>query len=304
MAFDLAKLKKTSGKASLEKLTAELAKIGQKQQGAQDDRFWKPTVDKAENGYAVVRFLPSHSEDNDTPFVRLWDHGFQGPSGSWYFENSLTTIGKQDPVSEYNSKLWNTGLESDKDLARKYKRRLHFISRVYVITDQGNPENEGKVFYWKYGKKIFQKLEGAMNPEFADEEPFDPFHLWEGADFKIKIRKVEGYRNYDKSEFADVKPLADDKVIAAIMEQAEALPLLPFIAPDQFKSYDELKAKFESVMSGTQQFSKAEDLEAKEYKEPPKRTAKASAKKEPVPFDVDEDEDDETKKFFATLNED
>jgi hypothetical protein len=309
MALDFAKLKKASGKASLEKLTTELQKIGQKQtQGGQDDRFWKPTVDKAENGYAVLRFLPAHSEDNDTPFIRLWDHGFQGPSGSWYFENSLTTIGKQDPVSEYNSKLWNSGSEADKELARKYKRRLHFLARVYIVTDQGNPDNEGKIFYWKFGKKIFQKLEEAMNPEFADEDPMNPFDLWEGADFKLKIRKVEGYRNYDKSEFAKPGALANDDTMASIMEQAEAYPLLTFLAPSQFKPYDELKAKFEKVLGldgSAPNHSKAEDLEEEQEEYVAPKAAKSKpAKATPAPFDVDEDEDDETKKFFDSLNED
>jgi len=296
---DFTKLKNKSGKASLEKLTQELSKLSQKQHGGKDERFWKPTVDKAGNGYAVLRFLPAHDDDDDKEFVRLWDHGFQGPSGSWYFENSLTTIGKADPVSEFNSKLWNTGLESDKDLARKYRRRLNFIVRIFVVTDKGNPENEGKVFYWKIGKKLFKKLEEAMNPEFEDETPLNPFDLWEGANFLLKIRQVEGYRNYDKSEFSKQGPLAADDEMFAIMEQADALPLLPFIAPDQFKAYDVLKEKFEKVLSGVP----GPQLKAADNVQTDAPVIK-SMEARPLPEMNPEDEDDETTKWFASLAED
>lgn len=298
---DFAKLRANSGKAALDKLSQELQKIGQKQQGGQDDRFWKPTVDKAGNGYAVLRFIPAHDDDNDTNFIRLWDHGFQGPSGSWYFENSLTTLSKPDPVSEYNSKLWNSGLESDKELARKYKRRLHFIARVFIVTDKGNPENEGKVFYWKFGKKLFKKLEEAMNPEFEDETPLNPFDLWEGANFLLKIRQVEGYRNYDKSEFSKQGALAADEEMLAIMERAETLPLLTFLAPSEFKSYDVLKEKFEKVMGAAPSGSaRATDLEQEEA--PAIRTAEARhapARQQAV--SIPDEEDDETSKWFASL---
>lgn len=299
---DFARLKANSGKAALDKLANELQKIGQRQQGGADERFWKPTVDKAGNGYAVLRLLPSHDDDNDTPFIRLFDHGFQGPSGSWYFENSLTTLGKADPVSEHNSKLWNSGLESDKDLARKYKRRLGFIVRVFVVTDKGNPENEGKVFYWKIGKKLFKKVEEAMNPEFEDETPFNPFDLWEGANFLLKIRQVEGYRNYDKSEFSKQGPFASDDEMQAVMERADALPLLTFLAPDQFKSYDALKEKFEKVMGAAPAgAARAADLETADAPSPARAEARKPAAKELV---VDDADDDETAKWFKELAED
>ena len=162
-----------------------------------DDRIWKPTVDKAGNGYAVIRFLPG-TEDS-LPFVRYWDHGFKGPTGQWYIENSLTSIGQPDPVGELNSRLWNSGIESDKDRARTQKRRLHYVTNIYVVSDPSAPQNEGKVFLYKFGKKIFDKIYDQMTPAFADEKPIDPFAMWEGADFKLKIRNVEVDRNYDKS---------------------------------------------------------------------------------------------------------
>lgn len=245
---DFSQLKKSSGKSSLDKLTSELNKLtgGGQTDNKKDDRFWYPNVDKAGNGYAVIRFLPPPPNE-DTPFVRIFEHGFQGPTGSWYIENSLTTIGKPDPVGELNNTLWNSGLDSDKEIARKQKRKLHFISNVYVITDQQNPENEGKVFLFKYGKKIFDKLNEAMNPEFADEDALNPFDFWEGANFKLKIRNVEGYRNYDKSEFA--KPTAlflDDDEMEAVWKKQHSLQ--EFIAPGKFKSYEELKAKLNKVL--------------------------------------------------------
>jgi len=245
---DFSQLRKNSGKSSLEKLTAELTKLssGGQADNKKDERMWYPAVDKAGNGYAVIRFLPPPAGE-DLPFVRVFEHGFQGPTGSWYIENSLTTIGKQDPVSEYNSALWNTGLDSDKEIARKQKRKLTYMSNVFVITDQQNPENEGKVFLFKYGKKIFDKLNEAMNPEFADEDAMNPFDLWEGANFKLKIRNVEGYRNYDKSEFAKPAPLdADDSVMETIWKKEHSLS--DFIDPSKFKSYDELKAKMHKVL--------------------------------------------------------
>ena len=245
--MDFSQLKKTSGKSSLEKLTAELNKVsGAQTEKKNDERFWYPAVDKAGNGYAVIRFLPAPAGE-DVPFIRLFEHGFQGPTGSWYIENSLTTIGKQDPVSEYNSQLWNSGIESDKEIARKQKRKLTYISNVLVITDQQNPENEGKVFLFRYGKKIFDKLNDVMNPQFGDEEAINPFDLWAGANFKLKIRNVEGYRNYDKSEFAKQGPLSDDDSELESIWKKEH-PLKPFLDSSNFKSYDDLKAKLHRVL--------------------------------------------------------
>lgn len=247
---DFAKLKSMSGKKSIEQMSASLSKMATNsdQKGRNDDRFWTPTVDKAGNGYAVIRFLPAPGTEED-PFVRVFDHGFQGPGG-WYIENSLSTIGKPDPVGEYNSKLWNTGTEANKEIVRKQKRRLHYISNIYVGVDQGNPENEGKVFLFKYGKKIFDKLNEVMFPEFKDETPFNPFDLWGGANFKLKIRNVEGYRNYDKSEFDNVRPLSDDDdVLQTVWKKEHSLQA--FLDLSNFKSYDELKARLNKVLGDT-----------------------------------------------------
>ncbi len=243
-SFGALKRNRTEG---FDKLTQSLNKLNQKSQGQNgpDERFWKPEVDKAGNGYAVIRFLPE-SEGEDVPFQRMWDHGFQGPGG-WYIENSLTTLGQKDPVSEYNSMLWNSGIDSNKDKARKQKRRLGFISNIYIVKDPSNPENEGKVFLYKYGKKIFDKLNEAMNPQFEDEKPVNPFDLWEGADFKLKIRNVEGYRNYDKSELDTPAPLFDeDSELESVWKSQYSL--VEFVDPSNFKTYEELQAKLNRVL--------------------------------------------------------
>ena len=217
--------------------------------GSKDDtRFWQPEVDKAGNGMAVIRFLPAPAADGDDalPWVRVFNHGFQGPGG-WYIENSLTTLNQKDPVSEYNSILWNSGIEANKEIARKQKRRLTYISNILVVSDPKNPENEGQIKLYKYGKKIFDKISEAMNPEFADETPLNPFDFWEGANFKIKIRQVEGYRNYDKSEFDSITPVdGDDEKLEAIWKKEYSLK--EFLEPKQFKSYDTLKAKLDKVL--------------------------------------------------------
>lgn len=295
---DFSKLKAMSGKKSLEVLTAELSKISSGQEGKKgDDRFWSPTVDKAGNGYAVIRFLPPPNNE-DVPFIRIFDHGFQGPSG-WYIENSLTTIGKNDPVSEYNSKLWNSGIEANKEIARKQKRRLHFISNIYVVTDSGNPANEGKVFLFKYGKKIFDKLNEAMNPQFEDEDAVNPFDLWAGANFKLKIRQVEGYRNYDKSEFDKVKPLLDDDEELEKVWKSEH-SLKEFLEIKNFKSYDELKDKLNKVLNeNVSAVTRAEEEDI-----PWARTESAPKQKaapEPKFRVADDDEDDESLEYFKNL---
>jgi hypothetical protein len=218
--------------------------------GSKDDtRFWQPEVDKAGNGMAVIRFLPAPAADGDDalPWVRVFNHGFQGPGG-WYIENSLTTLNQKDPVSEYNSILWNSGIEANKEIARKQKRRLTYISNILVVSDPKNPENEGQIKLYKYGKKIFDKISEAMNPEFADETPLNPFDFWEGANFKIKIRQVEGYRNYDKSEFDSITPVldGDDDKLEALWKKEYSLK--EFLDPKQFKSYDALKAKLDKVL--------------------------------------------------------
>ena len=214
-----------------------------------DERLWKANVDKAGNGYAVIRFLPA-PKGEELPWVRVWNHAFQGPTGQWYIENSLTTLNQKDPVSEYNSQLWNSGVESDKEIARKQKRKLQYYSNIYVVQDSANPENEGKVFLYRYGKKIFDKLMEAMQPAFEDETPMNPFDLWEGANFKLKIRKVDGYWNYDKSEFDSVTPLkSTDEELEAIWNSEHSLA--DFTASSNFKSYDELKTRLDAVLSGT-----------------------------------------------------
>jgi len=243
---DFSSLKKNRTK-TLDKLNSQLEKISSKSyQDPNAGKFWKPTRDKAGNGFAVIRFLPA-PQGEEMPFVRLWDHGFQGPTGLWYIENSLTTLSQDDPVSEFNSKLWNSGVESDKEQARKQKRRLKYTANIYVVKDSGNPENEGKVFLYQFGKKIFDKLNDLMNPTFEDEDPVNPFDLWEGANFRLKIRQFEGYPNYDKSEFDPAQPLSDDD---AELERiwGEQHSLEEIVSEKNFKSYAELKTKLYRVL--------------------------------------------------------
>ena len=286
---------KRDRKSNVDKLTSELSKLDSPQasNNNKDDRFWQPEVDKMGNGYAVIRFLPAPTGE-DVPFVRIWDHGFQGPGG-WYIEKSLTTLGEKDPVSEYNSKLWNSGVDSNKDVVRKQKRRLYFVSNILVVKDPAHPENEGQVRLYRYGKKIFDKVNDLMNPEFEDETPINPFDFWDGADFKLKIRKVEGYRNYDKSEFADPTEILDgddDKLEELWKKQ---FSLQAFIAPDQFKSYDELKARLDMVLA-----NKTVDPEPETVDTIEETMATSTPEAEAKP--IAEDEDD-TLSFFEKLAE-
>ena len=242
--MSFASLKKQSSLGSLTaKLVKEVEKTNKVNSG--DERLWKPEVDKAGNGYAVIRFLPA-PDGEDLPWVKMYSHAFQGPGG-WYIENSLTTLNQKDPCSEFNTSLWNSGVESDKQIARNQKRKLAFYSNIYVVKDPANPENEGKVFLYKFGKKIFDKIMGAMQPEFEDESPLNPFDFWQGADFKVKIKKVAGYWNYDSSEFAAASPLLkDDDALESIWKKEYSLSEI--VAADQFKTYDELKKRLESVL--------------------------------------------------------
>lgn len=247
--MSFAKLKKNRSK-SLENLSQQLDKMASK--GYSDplaEKYWKPTRDSAGNGFAIIRFLPAPAEE-DMPFVRIWDHGFQGPGG-WYIEPSLTTLGQDDPVSKYNTQLWNSGSDKDKEQARKQKRRLKYHSNILVIKDSANPENEGKVFLYAYGKKIFDKLNDMMNPQFEDESPVNPFDFWEGADFRLKIRQVDGYANYDKSEFDSPSELldGDDTKLEEIYNQLHSLQEL--LDPKHFKPYAELEAKLHRVLGIT-----------------------------------------------------
>ena len=242
--FNSLKKNRTS---TLDKLNSQLEKISTKSYSDPNaGKFWKPTKDKAGNGFAVIRFLPA-SAGEEMPFVRVWDHGFQGPTGLWYIENSLTTLNQDDPVSELNSKLWNSGVESDKEVARKQKRRLKYTANIYIVKDPGNSDNDGKVFMYQFGKKIFDKLNDLMNPTFEDEKPTNPFDLWEGANFRLKIRQFEGYPNYDKSEFDPAGPLLDDdEALEAVWKQQHSLQEL--VSESNFKTYTELKTKLYRVL--------------------------------------------------------
>ena len=258
-----------------------------------DDRFWKPELDKSGNGYAVIRFLPA-PEGEDIPWQRMFTHSFQGPGG-WYIENSLTTIGKNDPVGEVNRRLWNTGSEADKETARRQKRKLSYFTNIYVVTDTKHPEHEGKVFLYKFGKKIFDKIMEAMQPAFDDEIAINPFDFWKGANFKLKIRKVDGYWNYDKSEFDPVSALLDnDDALEEVWKKQHSLK--EFSAPTNFKSYDELKTRLTTVLAGTTVVGNVVDTEPE--------TLTIDTKEEPAPTVVSVDVEDDTMSYFEKLAED
>jgi len=261
-----------------------------------DERLWKPNVDKAGNGYAVIRFLPA-PEGEELPWVRVWNHAFQGPTGQWYIENSLTTLNQKDPVSEYNTQLWNSGVESDKEIARKQKRKLKYYSNIYVVSDPSNPENEGKIFLYAYGKKIFDKLMEAMQPAFEDETPINPFDFWQGANFKLKIRKVDGYWNYDKSEFESVSALkTSDEELESIYKGEYSLQ--EFMAPSNFKSYDELKSRLDAVLTGSVVTGKTA-AQMVEEEEVPAPTFKSEPT--PQPASVGDDDEDDAMSYFEKL---
>lgn len=296
--MSFANLKKNSG--SIDKLARELEKLNSNQSNnSENDNFWKLEADKAGNGMAVIRFLPAPEVDGDDalPWVRTFDHGFQGPGG-WYIENSLTTLGEKDPVSEYNSVLWNSGIEANKEIARKQKRRLKYIANILVVQDSKHPENEGKVFLFKFGKKIFDKITEAMNPQFEDEKPLNPFDLWTGANFKLKVRKVEGYANYDKSEFEAPSAVfgGDDKKLEALWKQEHSLK--DFLDRKHFKSYDELKRRLDKALGldggALPPATRAEDVDAA----PVARKPSAPVTKPAIPADDATDDDEE---YFRKL---
>ena len=294
----LAELKKNR-QSNLQDLTQKIEKMNSspQQQSSNDTNEWKPVLGKDGNGFAVIRFLPApKNEDQNQPFVQLFTHGFQGPGG-WYIENCRSTLGEPDPVNELNTQLWNTGKEEDKNTAREQKRKLSFYSNIYVIKDPANPQNEGKVFIYRYGKKIFDKLNDLMNPQFEDEERVNPFDFWDGATFRLKIRKEGRYWNYDKSEFDSPSPLADDEELDAIWDQCQSLQAI--VDPKNFKSYDELKARLNRVLN----IGEA----------PPPRPAVQELVEDTPPFDVDppsstqptaSSDDDDDLAFFKSLADD
>ena len=302
--MSFADLKKQS---KLGSLTAKLVKEVEKMNnnGASgDDRLWKLDVDKSGNGYAVIRFLPA-PEGEDLPFVKLYSHAFQGPGG-WYIENSLTTLGQKDPVSEYNTQLWNNGTDAGKDTARKQKRKLTYISNIYVVKDPANPENEGKTFLFKYGKKIFDKLTAAMQPEFEDEEAIDPFDFWQGANFKLKAKNVAGYRNYDSSEFAAQSPLLDDdEAMEGLWKKQSSLQ--EFVGADQFKSYEDLKQRLGYVLGNKTSARPTFDEDLEDLSEGLNKAEQVVAdavSSTPAPVSVgapDEEAEDDTLSYFAKL---
>jgi hypothetical protein len=313
--MSFANLKKQSKLGSLtEKLVKEVEKMSTGSNGV-DERFWKPEMDKTGVGSAVIRFLPA-PDGEDLPWVKMYSHAFQGPGG-WYIENSLTTIGGKDPLGEYNRELWNTGTEANKETVRKQKRKLSYYSNIYVVKDPTNPQNEGKVFLFKFGKKIFDKILNAMQPEFEDEEPINPFDFWGGANFKLKIVKKDGYWNYDKSEFDRLAPLLDDDdAMEAIWKKEYSLAAV--VAPDQFKSYEDLEKRLKSVLgqkNAARAVAEQED-EYESYAQTPSKEDKimeelevSYQKSKSVPslpspqVTVDEDEDDAMKYFQKLVDE-
>ena len=310
--MSFADLKKQSSSA-FQQLTDQLNKMNTSYKESEDDKYWYPEVDKAGNGYAVIRFLPA-PEGEDMPFVRVYDHGFQGPGG-WYIEKSLSTIGKTDPVSEYNSKLWNDdGSNAAKEQVRKQKRRLSYHANILVVKDPSNPQNEGKVFLYRFGKKIFDKLNDLMNPQFPDEAPINPFDFWAGANFNLKIRNVDGYRNYDKSDFSAPSPLDDDdSKLEAIWKQQHSLKEL--VDPSVFKSYDELKQRLNKVLQldgpapSAQPMQEREPAAEKEMSFTPSFGNKEANKTEEVSYDSgwqskDTSSDDDELDFFKSLASD
>ena len=302
--MSLAALKKQS---SLDSLlgAAQKESAPQEKKSYVDERIWKPTMDKSGNGYAIIRFLPA-PEGEDLPWVKLWNHAFQGPTGQWYIENSLTTLGNNDPVSEYNSKLWNSGIESDKETARKQKRKLQYYSNIYVVSDKSNPENEGKVFLYRYGKKIFDKVMEAMQPPFPDTDPINPFDFWEGANFKLKLRKVDGYWNYDLSSFDSASALlgGDDEVLEEVHGKQHSLA--DFTSPTNFKSYDELKTRLNTVLSGTTTVGNVTDMQTGQaFDDSPSTSTVVDTKEEPAPTVSvsNTEDDDDTMSYFEKLAE-
>jgi hypothetical protein len=292
--MDISKLKSRRTDITALVEAAKESASGSKFEKEDTSHIWKPTVDKAGNGYAVIRFLPAEA---DVPWVRYWDHGFKGDTGKWYIERSLTSLGQADPLGEHNAKLWNSGNEDDRATVRKQKRRLHYVVNIQIVSDPSAPHNEGKVFLYQFGKKIFDKIQDLMQPQFPGETPCDPFDLWNGADFQLKIRQVEGYRNYDRSEFKAPSPLAegDEVQLQAIMNQIYDINY--YTDPANYKTYDELQTKLFEVLGETAPRTVKEEVALDTVAEPvaPKTVAPATADA------TDDAGDDDAMSYFQKL---
>jgi hypothetical protein len=300
---NFASLKKSS--TDISRLTKEIEKINAPQgsgEREEDTRFWKLSRDKAGNGMAVIRFLPAPAVDGDDslPWIRYFDHGFKGPSGKWYIENSLTSIGQKDPVGEYNSALWNATSDENswqRKQAREQKRRLHYIANIYVVKDPSNPANEGKVFIFKFGKKIFDKLTAAMNPEYDGDTPMNPFDLWNGANFKLRSRMVAGYVNYDSSAFDNAGALLDDDAQLEKIWKSE-YSLKEFLDPKNYKSYDDLKKRLDEVLGGSAAGAVNDQITDSVTQKPSFESSKPrKSVEDTVPFDTDDEDLD----YFKSL---
>lgn len=291
---NFANLKKSSG--NLDKLTKAIEALNSSSEGkSESDNFWKPEVDKAGNGMATIRFLPAPAVDGDDglPWVKVYSHGFQGPGG-WLIDNCLTTKNQQCPVCEHNSKLWNSGIEANKEIVRKQKRKLNYIANVYIVSDPKHPENEGKVKLYRFGAKIFEKITEAMNPQFEDETAINPFDLWKGANFKLKITKVAGYQNYDKSEFMSPSALLDDDEELEKIWKSEH-SLTEILSDKEFKTYDALKARLDKVLGSS-------DAPAKTTVEQMRAAPKKPVVADDAPFETATDDDELS--YFSKLAED
>jgi len=302
MTLSFADLKKNRA-ASINSLNEELGKFQKKTYTDNSDKYWQLTVDKAGNGSATIRFLPS-PEGESKPVIRFWEHSFEGPKkgdekGQWYIEKSLTTLGQDDPVSEYNNKMWETGLKKNQDIVRDRKRKLYYVSNIYVVKDPANPDNDGKVFLYKYGQKIFTRINDLMNPAFDDIEKVNPFDLWEGANFKLRATKVAGYRNYDKSDWDKPSPLLDDDAeLERIWKSEESLEKV--IDPSEFKTYAQLKARLDKVL----RINTSDDLEAQKTAKP--KMDKLNSDDNPPWTDPDgshQDEDGDDDNFFKRFED-
>jgi hypothetical protein len=283
--------KMKNSRTDLNKLVEAASATNTQSGGSNDERFWYPNRDKAGNGYAVIRFLPSLNETG-TPWVRYWEHAFKGPTGQWYIEKSLTSIGQQDPIAELNGKMWNSGIESDKAIVRQRKRNLRYVTNALIISDPANPENEGKVKLFRFGKKIFDKIMDAMQPKFPDETPINPFDMWEGADFVIKVRTVENYPNFDTSSFKSPKALFDgnDEKLEEIYNKQ--YDLNEWIDPKNYKSYDELKTRLNLVLGESAPRTTKQEISIDKREEPPTMATAES---------ISIEDDDDTVSYFARI---